>query len=325
MKPKISIIVPIYNVEKYIERCCRSLFEQTLSDIEYIFVDDCSPDNSISIVRSVVEEYPNRIDQVHIIKHLSNKGLTSARNSGLSMATGTYIAHCDSDDYVDTQMYEKLYNAAIAIGGADIVTCDFNFVFPDRIQRYNNYMADANHDQTLINYIKASWNTLWCMIVKKDIYDDHQLKSPEDITYTEDFWLGVRLIYFAKKVTNVNEPLYFYNQENIISIMKSRNSKSINEERECYLQTIRFFEEQGVIDKFQEALSWRILKNKQDLVLDPASHALFLSIYPASHKHILSCPKSFCNQKIKCMMWLLTHHLGFVTVTIDHLRSILKR
>lgn len=325
MKPKISIIVPIYNVEKYIERCCRSLFEQTLSDLEYIFVDDCSPDNSISIVKSVVEEYPNRKNQVHIIKHHSNKGLTCARNSGIAIATGTYIAHCDSDDYVDTLMYEKLYNAAIDQGGADIITCDFNFVYPDRIQRHDIFMVDDSHDKTLINYIRSGWTTLWCMIVKKEIYDEHHLRSPEDIIYTEDFWLGVRLMYFANKMTNVHEPLYYYNQENTTSIMKSRDGKSVNEERECYLQTIRFFEEQGVIDKFQEALSWRILKNKQDLVLDPSSHALFLSIYPVSHKYIWSCPTSFCNKKIKLMMWFLTHHLGFVTVTINNLRSLLRR
>lgn len=324
MKPKISIIVPIYNVEKYIERCCRSLFEQTLPDLEFIFVDDCSPDNSSAIVRTILQDYPNRINQVHIIQHESNKGLTCARNSGLALATGTYVAHCDSDDYVDAQMYEKLYNAAIS-QGADIVTCDFNFVFSEKIQRYNNFMTDKNHDKTLVNYIKSGWTTLWCMIVKKEIYDKHQLKSPKDITYTEDFWLGVRLLYFANKVSHINEPLYYYNQENTSSIMKSRDIKSVNEERECYLQTIRFFEAQGVIDKFQEALSWRVLKNKQDLVLDPSSHTLFLSIYPASHKYIMSCPTSFCNKKIKCMMWLLTHKLGFLTVTINRLRSLIRR
>lgn len=324
MKPQISIIVPIYNVEKYIERCCRSLFELTLTDLEFIFVDDCSPDNSSEIVKSVVLDYPNRISQVHILRHERNRGISCARNSGLSIATGTYIAYCDSDDYVDTEMYEKLYNMAVSTA-SDVVTCDFYFAFSNKAQPYQTFRANKKHDITLNNYIKSSWTTLWNMIVKKELYDTHKLRSPEGISYCEDFWLGVRLIHFANKVTTINEPLYYYNQENSTSIMKSRDDKSVSEERECYIQTIRFFEEQGVISTFQEALSWRILKNKQDLVLNPSSHALFLSIYPASHKYILSCPTSFCNRKIKCMMWLLTHRLGFITVTIDHLRSILKR
>ena len=94
---KISIIVPIYNVEQYIERCARSLFEQTYDDIEYVFVDDCSPDNSLNILYEVLNDYPHRISNVKIIRHIENKGLTAARNSGLEVATGDYIAHCDSD------------------------------------------------------------------------------------------------------------------------------------------------------------------------------------------------------------------------------------
>ena len=86
--PKVSVIVPVYGVEKYIERCARSLFEQTLDDIEYIFVDDCSPDRSIEILNQVIGEYPGRKDQVQIIHHASNQGLALARQTGLKAATG---------------------------------------------------------------------------------------------------------------------------------------------------------------------------------------------------------------------------------------------
>ena len=122
--PKVSVIIPVYGVKKYIERCARSLFEQTLDDIEYIFVDDSTPDNSISILRKVLSEYPNREKQVKILHHEKNKGLAQARQTGLKIASGEYIAHCDSDDWVDVHMYEEMYNKAIE-EDADVVVCDY--------------------------------------------------------------------------------------------------------------------------------------------------------------------------------------------------------
>ncbi len=98
---KVSIIVPIYNVEKYIERCAVSLFEQDFEDIEYIFVNDCTPDNSVEILEKVIEKYPNRKSHLKIVHHKENKGLGSARNTGLEQATGNYILHIDSDDWCE--------------------------------------------------------------------------------------------------------------------------------------------------------------------------------------------------------------------------------
>ena len=114
--PKVSILVPVYGVEKYIERCARSLSEQTLDDIEFIFVDDCTPDKSIEILRSIIEEYRPRFAEnwytVRIERH------------GVKLATCDYIIHCASDDWVDVTMYEKMYNKAIE-EGSDVVVYDF--------------------------------------------------------------------------------------------------------------------------------------------------------------------------------------------------------
>ena len=106
-KPSISIIVPIYNVERYFRRCMNSLLNQTLQDIEIILVDDESPDNCPEIC----EEYAAKDSRIKVI-HKKNAGLGFARNSGLKLATGEYVAFVDSDDYVDLTMYEKLYLTA---------------------------------------------------------------------------------------------------------------------------------------------------------------------------------------------------------------------
>ena len=122
--PKVSIIIPVYGVEKYIERCSRSLFEQTLDDLEYLFIDDCTPDKSIDVLKNILEEYPNRKNQVVIHRMDQNSGQAIVRRWGMLNATGKYVTHCDSDDWIDVRMYEAMYNKAIT-NNADVVVCDY--------------------------------------------------------------------------------------------------------------------------------------------------------------------------------------------------------
>ena len=111
-KVAVSVIVPVYKVEAFIGRCIRSLMEQTLREVEFIIVDDCSPDRSIAVAEAVMQNYPERHAQVHLIHHEVNKGLPAARNTGLAVAKGEYVFHCDSDDFIEPVMLEKLYDEA---------------------------------------------------------------------------------------------------------------------------------------------------------------------------------------------------------------------
>lgn len=104
MEYKVSVIIPVYKVEKFVERCVRSLMEQTMDGIEYIFVDDASPDDSILILHKVLVDYPERSERVKILVHSENKGLPAARNTGLAVAKGEYVFHCDSDDFVEKDL-----------------------------------------------------------------------------------------------------------------------------------------------------------------------------------------------------------------------------
>ena len=108
---RVSVVVPIYKVESFIARCIHSLLEQTLTDVEYIFVDDASPDGSIAVLRRVLADYPERSNHIKVLTHAKNKGLPAARNTGLAVAQGEYIFHCDSDDFVDSTMLEGKFNA----------------------------------------------------------------------------------------------------------------------------------------------------------------------------------------------------------------------
>lgn len=218
---KVSVIVPVFNVEKHIEKCARSLFEQTLKDIEYIFVDDCSPDGSIAVLRRIIEDYPERKPCVRIVSHEQNKGLAIARRTGLNTACGEYIAFCDSDDWVDSYMYEKLVTKA-ETDNADIVFSDYWNVWPSS----NEYITVIRTSNPILGEVIAKNIpvSLWCRIFKKTLFQN-------EITYPkcnmgEDFALFVQLVFYARKISYVQEGLYYYYQ-NPSSITHVRSEASV--------------------------------------------------------------------------------------------------
>ena len=223
--PKVSVIVPIYGVEKYIERCARSLFEQTLDDIEYIFVDDCTKDNSINVLERVVEDYPNRKSQVTIIHHDVNKGLPQARKTGVEASHGDYIVHCDSDDWVDTGMYQRLYEKAKK-EDADVVFCD---CFAYRNEKCKYVISKNINDPSKSTILKrllteSSLNNVWSVIVKKDLFTN--IVFPND-NQSEDRTIVIQLCLYAKKISSIALPLYYYRTSNMESISNQRDCNAL--------------------------------------------------------------------------------------------------
>jgi len=209
LTPKITVIVPIYGVEKYIERCAISLFEQTMDDIEYIFIDDCTKDNSITILQKVIECYPHRKNQITILHHTENKGLPIARKTGIEHAHGEYIAHCDSDDWVKKDIYQRMYEKATN-ENLDIVFCDFykHYNGNNTIIRYfsNNYPKKPNVFTQL--YGNESMHSIWGCICKKSIYDEVKIFPKKNIY--EDYVFTIQLVYYANTIGYITEPLYYY-------------------------------------------------------------------------------------------------------------------
>ena len=139
----VSVIVPVFNAEPFIEKCVRNLMEQSMKDgIEFIFINDCTPDNSMEILSQVIENYPEREKQIRIVHHEDNKGITYTRKEGIMLAHGEYIAWCDSDDWVEDNYYQTLFNAT-ENGQIDIVFCDFIKEFIDRTEfiEYPHYTS----------------------------------------------------------------------------------------------------------------------------------------------------------------------------------------
>ncbi len=182
---KVTIITPIYNVEKYIERCVVSLFEQDFENIEYVFVNDCTLDSSVGGVEHILEKYPNRKPNVKIIHHEENRVLGWARKTGLEYATGEYILHIDSDDWCELDMVSSLYNKAKETD-TDIVACDYFDSFKDKdIYKKQNYSVAIKEDLCKIlsmELVPAVWNKL----VKRELYIKNNLCSPTEISTSED-------------------------------------------------------------------------------------------------------------------------------------------
>ena len=287
--PKVSVIIAVYGAEKYIEKCARSLFEQTLNDIEYIFVDDCTPDKSMDILISVLSDYPNRNNQINIIHNLTNLGLGSTHTIGMKAATGDYLIYCDPDDWVEHNMYELLYNKAIE-DNADIVVCDFfhNFNNQTIIEHYE----PITHPITCINMSTKTkyWWTLWNRLMSRKFIDIYHLFSMQGLNYLEDLHLSIRCYSLANHISYIPVPLYHYRRNNECSILNSTTSrKKYTQRRICFDNLFSFIHQHNLDSQLASFINFQKEKTIQ-LLLDskPINYKELKNCYPEMRRVILN-------------------------------------
>lgn len=226
-KNKVSVIVPIYKVDRFIERCVVSLMEQTLNEVEYIFVDDASPDGSVSILHEVTERYPSRRECVKIVTHSENKGLPAARNTGLAEATGEYVFHCDSDDYVELDMLETLY-AKAKDEDADMVWCDFFLTF-EKNERYMKQPEYASAMEALKAMLSGAMKfNVWNKLVKRSLYAENGIEFPAGYGMGEDMTM-MMLCANARKVAYVPRAFYHYVKLNMGAFSQTYSERHLVE------------------------------------------------------------------------------------------------
>ena len=241
--PKVSIIVPVYNVEKYIKKCLDSLVNQTLQDIEIIVVNDGSPDNSQKIIDKYVKKYPKKVKSY--IKE--NGGLGSARNYGIEKATSDYLMFVDSDDYIELNMAELLYdkvnktNTDLAICGLFSVNEDYEII--DTSSFINNEICKNNLKYILFNNV-----SVWNRIYKKEIIIKNSLEFRSGIWY-EDIDFVLKYLTLAQKVELVDVPLYNY----LIRSGSIMNNKNILKNLDILLsfdEIIKFLKENNKFETY---------------------------------------------------------------------------
>lgn len=283
MSPKVSILVPVYGVEKFIERCAISLFEQTFESIEYIFVNDCTKDNSINILLDVIKRYPHRKDLIHIIEHKQNKGLSGARNTGVDNASGEYILHVDSDDYIEVNMVELLYTKAIE-ENADVVICDFIMEWDRSSLLVKQELGNKSKEEFLESvYAGETMTCVWNKLIKKDLYTANNIRALEGINVGEDFAVIPLILFYATKIEKVNEYLYHYIQMNSNSYTASVNKKYVDD-IVAVLEHLTVFTESINVDYLKTALMKCKVRKRLELIIKSNSSILdyVLSLFPES-------------------------------------------
>lgn len=306
--PRVSVIVPVYGVEQFIERCARSLFEQTLDDIEYLFIDDCSPDGSIEVLKEVLEEYPQRKNQVVIHRMDMNSGQAVVRHWGMQNATGEYIIQCDSDDWIDTDMYRTMYERAVETD-ADFVVCNYCESNGNEIKEViqGSHTEDAKVFFENIIYQTDQWSLC------NKLFRRTLLK--EDLIYPkyamgEDYVLCLQLVWNSSRMAYVDKTYYYY-YTNERSLTKSVTIDTI--ERRYYQSVgnaddiLRFLNEKGLYDRYKDAIDC-VLLNKKNILLPLIGgkkfYKLWYNTFPDLNYRILLNRRLPFNSKVKHLIAL---------------------
>lgn len=240
---KVSIIVPSYNVEKYIEKCLTTLINQTLKEIEIIVVNDGSTDNTKKEIEKFIQKHPEKI----IYLEKENGGLSDARNFGIPYAKGEYIGFVDSDDYIEDNMYEEMYKKAKE-ENSDMVECDFIWEYPDK-QKIDTGKIYYNKKEAMITARVVAWNK----IIKREVIEKQQIQFPKGLRY-EDVEFFYKILPSLGKISFVKKPFVHYIQrEN--SIANTQNER-VKEIFDIWDNVIEFYKKNGIYDEYKEELEY---------------------------------------------------------------------
>lgn len=312
MLPKVTIVIPIYKTGKYIARCAESVFNQDFEDLEIIFVNDATPDDSMEVLADVMSRYSLRASQTIIINNEYNLGLGKTRRKGFLAAKGAYIISLDSDDYVDNDMISKLYDAAIT-NNSDIVTCDFYITYNDKeIYAKQNY--SDNLKDNLINLMKGDIHGSLCnKLIRRTLFDNTDNLPSGEINMLEDVYVSFRLFSIVTKLTYVNDAFLHYVQYNDNSYTKAYNKKNVEDIIQFMDSTEHFFIKNNPHNINIDYLRIMFLSNKLHMFLYPDFISFFEKYKPEvnTFKYLLQLKSSLINKFIFAFCLIRMYSVSF--------------
>lgn len=285
----VSIIIPVYKAEAYIERCAHALFRQTFLSIEYVFVDDFSQDAGMNIIQRIALDYPYRISAIRYIVHSKNRGVAAARNTGLFEAKGDYIIFFDSDDWMEPDTIEYMYTKAVR-ANADVVWTDFYKTYSD-----HETLSIQKIEPTSLACIKSllcekMHGGLWNKLVKRSLYDEYDIFFLPGLNIWEDLRVCVQLFSYAKTIAYAPSSFYHYVQCNKNSVCSGQLLARVKDTLGNAESIVFFLVKNGISAKVGKQINYLKLAAKRNLLTTVHLYSFmrWKLIYPEANTYIMS-------------------------------------
>ncbi len=306
--PLVSICVPVYNVAPYIERCVRSIMEQTYDNLEYIFVDDSSTDNSIELLKQFIAQYPHRKNSIHIFTNDTNHGLAYTRRISIEKATGEYIACVDSDDYVELDMVQCLVDKALETK-ADIVVAGYYYE-TNTIDIIEPYPCDNETDYIYIT-LAGLIHHICSKLFRRTLFSiGRPCFAPYRMDYLEDRLLILSIGSKITRAATINKPLYHYVYRGN-SVSQRKNEKHFQCLIQYWKEADKLLEELGLTEKYKQLVGTMKVEDKAFLLMycDNRTRKKYVDLFSEEEKTYTP----HLSRGIALMYWLTKHHLWLLT------------
>lgn len=263
---KITIVIPIYNVEKYIARCLESVINQTMTEgVECLIINDCTPDNSMDIVQDMIRNCHCNIT-FRIIHNKQNRGIAYVRNLGIIESRGEYLTYLDGDDYCEHYTLEEMYNLAQK-EKAEMVIADYYVHERNNIINYCHQAVPENWEERFkANLSDELKGFLWNKLIRKDFYIRNNINYIQNINFGEDFLIALQIFYYAKKVVHLNKGCVHYMQDNINSYSRSLSRKSLEDIIKCENILYNFLDKHSLTNLVKDEVELIQLRNLNQLI-----------------------------------------------------------
>ncbi len=296
---KVSILVPFYKVEKYVGRCVDSLFTQSYQNIEYVFVNDCSPDSSMEVINEYIEKY-KVLDKCKLIVHNVNKGISASRNDCLDNMSGDFFLFVDSDDYIDRDMVERLVEA-VKTSDADIAGCGYVEEYPDRSVEHPQYYCNDHDKMMKAITLLTLKGVMWKLLVRSTIVTEHrdEVRFIPDRNMVDDYLFCCQLFYYAKRFAGVNRCMYHWIQYNPNNYTHT-TVFAVESQAAAIRKTEEFYRSKGVYEIVEKELLQRKFISKLPLLLDKNCFDVkrWRKLFPESNQAWKEIPFSMRNKLV---------------------------
>lgn len=322
--PSVTVIVPVYNVANYIEKCARSLFEQTLTNLEILFVNDCTPDDSIATIKKILTEYPLRQGQTRIVNLPSNGGLAAVRRQGIIEASGDYVIHCDGDDWADLTLYEKMYDMAVR-SDSDIVICDYIEEYTNHSVRHKPRLLYTDSHEILQNWYHGFLHMSCCnKLVKRSVYSENDILPWVGLNMWEDNGLTTRLFYHASRISYVSDAAYHYNRTNVNAMTSGYGIKQVEQMIAVASNLETFFKEKPDYCKYKKTIDAFKFYARINLITDSfKNYKRYKKTFPESKYIVYELDKNGFSSKGKVRFLMVKYGLAPLFIVLFKIKNIL--